>query len=70
MRLVWFSFLTRSILTSGLQFDIAYTSKLKRAINTLNVILDDTNQTFIPVVKVFFRFLVAFAFFLSWRIGD
>lgn len=35
----------------GFEFDIAYTSKLKRAIKTLWIVLEDTNQMFIPVVR-------------------
>jgi 2,3-bisphosphoglycerate-dependent phosphoglycerate mutase len=35
----------------GLEFDMAFTSKLKRAIKTLDIILEDTDQMFIPVVK-------------------
>jgi len=32
-----------------LDFDVAYTSKLKRAIKTLWIMLEDTDQMFIPV---------------------
>ena len=34
-----------------LQFDQAYTSVLKRAINTLQVVLDNSDQLWIPVEK-------------------
>lgn len=36
---------------SGLKFDIAYTSRLKRAIKTLNHVLDQMNLDWIPVHK-------------------
>ncbi|HET55536.1 MAG TPA: 2,3-diphosphoglycerate-dependent phosphoglycerate mutase [Ignavibacteria bacterium] len=35
----------------GYTFDIAYTSVLKRAIKTLNIVLDEMNLDWIPVVK-------------------
>jgi len=35
----------------GFIFDIAYTSVLKRAIKTLNIVLDQLDQSWIPVVK-------------------
>ena len=35
----------------GFEFDIAFTSVLKRAIRTLWITLDETNQMWIPVVK-------------------
>lgn len=35
----------------GFQFDIAYTSVLKRAIKTLNIVLDEINQVWLPVQK-------------------
>lgn len=41
----------------GFVFDIAYTSYLKRAIKTLNVVLDRLNQDWIPVEK-------------SWRLNE
>lgn len=40
-----------------LEFDIAYTSVLKRAIKTLWTVLDVTDQVWIPVVK-------------SWRLNE
>lgn len=36
---------------SGLKFDVAYTSRLKRAIKTLNHVLDQMNLDWIPVHK-------------------
>ena len=36
---------------AGLQFDIAYTSVLKRAIKTLWTVLEETDQMFLPVEK-------------------
>jgi len=36
---------------AGLQFDVMYTSVLKRAIKTGQMVLNGTNQHFIPVVK-------------------
>lgn len=41
----------------GFQFDIAYTSFLKRAIKTLNYTLDKLNQDWIPIEK-------------SWRLNE
>ncbi|TNF60764.1 MAG: 2,3-diphosphoglycerate-dependent phosphoglycerate mutase [Burkholderiales bacterium] len=35
----------------GYEFDIAYTSVLKRAIHTLNYVLDEMDRTWLPVVK-------------------
>lgn len=35
----------------GFTFDLAYTSRLTRAIKTLNIILDEMNLQWIPVVK-------------------
>ena len=35
----------------GYEFDIAYTSVLKRAIHTLNYALDEMDRTWLPVVK-------------------
>src|SRR6185436_18968904 len=35
----------------GFVFDLAYTSVLKRAIRTLNIVLDDMDQAWIPVEK-------------------
>lgn len=41
----------------GYEFDIAYTSVLKRAIHTLNYCLDEMNRIWLPVVK-------------SWRLNE
>ena len=38
-------------LLQNINFDIAFTSKLKRASDTLDIILKGINQTFIPVEK-------------------
>lgn len=35
----------------GFDFDICYTSYLKRAIHTLNIVLDEMNRQWLPVVK-------------------
>ncbi|CAN0507038.1 unnamed protein product, partial [Ectocarpus sp. 8 AP-2014] len=45
------------IAESGLTFDIAYTSVLKRAINTLWCILEKTDLMWIPVTR-------------SWRLNE
>ena len=37
------------LLSSGIQFDVAYTSVLKRAIRTLWVIMDDMDLMWLPV---------------------
>jgi 2,3-bisphosphoglycerate-dependent phosphoglycerate mutase len=36
---------------AGLTFDIAYTSVLKRAIRTLNIVLDEMDLLWLPVIK-------------------
>lgn len=41
----------RLLKTSGFDFDICYTSYLKRAIHTLNIILDEMDRVWLPVVK-------------------
>ena len=41
----------RLIQEEGLDFDVAYTSVLKRAIRTLNLSLDEMNRLWLPVVK-------------------
>ena len=41
----------------GLVFDIAYTSYLKRAIKTLNYVLEELDELYIPVYK-------------SWRLNE
>ncbi len=45
------------LLSSGIQFDVAYTSVLKRAIRTLWVIMDDMDLMWIPVNR-------------SWRVNE
>ena len=37
--------------TEGFEFDLAYTSVLKRAIRTLNIILDEMDTMWLPVIK-------------------
>ena len=41
----------KALREEGLDFDICYTSRLKRAIHTLNVILDQLDRSWLPVVK-------------------
>lgn len=41
----------RKIREAGFEFDIAYTSFLKRAIKTCNIILEESDQLWIPVFK-------------------
>ncbi len=41
----------------GFHFDVAYTSVLKRAIHTLNYVLSELDQEYIPVIK-------------SWRLNE
>ena len=41
---------------NNIEFDLAYTSVLKRAIKTLWYILDEINQLWIPVYKTFASF--------------
>lgn len=41
----------RSLAEKGFTFDIAYTSVLKRAIKTLNFVLDEVDQVWLPVHK-------------------
>jgi len=41
----------RMLRKEGYVFDMAYTSLLKRAICTLNIVLDEIDQSWIPVVK-------------------
>lgn len=47
----------RILKEKGFTFDIAYTSVLKRAINTLNIVLDEMSLSWIPVEK-------------SWRLNE
>lgn len=46
-----------AIRTAGLTFDVAYTSVLRRAIRTLNIVLDELGLQWIPVFK-------------SWRLNE
>ena len=39
------------LFSKGFQFDVAYTSVLKRAIHTLDIILDEVDQVWLPVQK-------------------
>lgn len=39
------------LLSEGLDFDLCYTSYLKRAIHTLNIVLEDMDREWLPVVK-------------------
>lgn len=41
----------KALKEKGFVFDIAYTSLLKRAIKTLNFVLDEVDQNWLPVVK-------------------
>ena len=41
----------KALRDAGFEFDIAYTSMLKRAIRTLWVVLDELNQMWLPVVR-------------------
>jgi 2,3-bisphosphoglycerate-dependent phosphoglycerate mutase len=41
----------RKLKAQGLQFDVAYTSALKRAQRTLDLILEEIGQTNLPVIK-------------------
>jgi 2,3-bisphosphoglycerate-dependent phosphoglycerate mutase len=47
----------KALKKEGYVFDIAYTSVLKRAIRTLDIVLDEMNLMWIPVVK-------------SWRLNE
>ena len=41
----------KALREEGFDFDICYTSRLKRAIHTLNIILDELDRAWLPVVK-------------------
>ena len=41
----------KALAAEGLDFDICYTSYLKRAIHTLNIVLDEVDRAWLPVVK-------------------
>ena len=41
----------RALVAGGFDFDVCYTSYLKRAINTLNIVLEKMDREWLPVVK-------------------
>ena len=41
----------RALAREGFDFDICYTSRLKRAIHTLDIVLDELDRAWLPVVK-------------------
>lgn len=41
----------KSLLNNGFDFDICYTSYLKRAIDTLNIVLSELDREWLPVIK-------------------
>lgn len=41
----------RALARGGFDFDICYTSRLKRAIHTLDIVLDELDRAWLPVVK-------------------
>lgn len=41
----------KGLLEKGIKFDICFTSYLKRAIHTLNIILDEMDLAYLPVIK-------------------
>ena len=41
----------RALAEEGFDFDICFTSYLKRAIHTLNIVLDEMNRAWLPVIK-------------------
>ena len=41
----------RKLAEAGYEFDIAFTSVLTRAINTCNLVLEESNQLFVPQIK-------------------
>ena len=41
----------RALACEGFDFDICYTSRLKRAIHTLDIVLDELDRTWLPIVK-------------------
>ena len=41
----------KKLAAAGFAFDVAYTSRLTRAIKTLNIVLDELNLAWIPVIK-------------------
>ena len=47
----------RALAAEGFDFDLCYTSYLKRAIHTLNIVLDEMDRAWLPVIK-------------SWRLNE
>ncbi len=47
----------QQLLAEGITFDVAYTSYQKRAIKTLNIVLEEIDELFIPIKK-------------SWRLNE
>lgn len=43
----------KSMVNNNFDFDICYTSYLKRAINTLNLVLEEMDREWLPVIKTF-----------------
>ena len=41
----------RALREAGFDFDLCYTSYLKRAIHTLNIVLDELDRAWLPVIK-------------------
>ena len=41
----------KGLLEKGIKFDVCFTSYLKRAIHTLNIILDEMDLAYLPVYK-------------------
>src|SRR5574343_274551 len=41
----------RALRENGYRFDVVHTSVLKRAIHTMNIILDETDQNHLPIHK-------------------
>lgn len=41
----------RALAQEGFDFDLCYTSRLKRAVHTLDIVLDELDRTWLPVVK-------------------
>ena len=49
-RLQPFFYLSQVLLAEGFEFDVVYTSMLKRAIKTAWVVLDELSQQHVPVI--------------------
>lgn len=43
----------KTLLKEGFDFDICYTSYLKRAIDTLNIVLKEMDREWLPVIKTY-----------------